>query len=254
MDIIAKSVLQYIQQQKSHAVIAGGAARDEYLNLTPRDYDIWVQGKYDFMGLISEYDVKDFRQKGEKYDASFHDNGIQEVFAFTVEGKSFDVIAYKDKFFEEDEFAKKVVEGFDFGLNMVYYDGTSIDDSNRNFRTDIDYSSMSLVNMRYMSELPNAVRRYEKFNQKYSIEQKAPQNSWKFEAPCMKLLTEKPVEKLTSYKKMYSGGLAAQNLPPATVPFGWANQADPWGPPATGNVGPAITMDEALNIELDDNF
>jgi hypothetical protein len=234
MDAIAKSVLQYIQQQKSHAVIAGGAARDEYLSLIPRDYDIWVQGKYDFMGLISEYDVKDFRQKGTSYDKAFHDNGIREVFSFSVEGRSFDVMTYKDKYFEEDEFGKKVVEKFDFGLNMVYYDGVSIDDTNRNFRDDMDISTMSLINLESMEHLPTAIRRFEKFNQKFSVQQNAPENSWAFRAPCLKLLTEKKEEyKPFGRKKLYwtaepalgewIGEIATPPVPPmpAVQAFDW---------------------------------
>jgi len=235
MDIIAKSVLQFVQKQKPHAVIAGGAARDEYLNLTPRDYDIWLQGKYDLSALINEYDVQDLKQKGQQYDGSHHDTGIREVYNFSVEGKNFDLIMYKDNYFEEEEFAHKVVERFDFGLNMIIYDGNSLDDTNKDFRADIDMGTMSLINLKNIEHLPNAVRRFEKFNQKFNVQQNTS-NAWRFSAPCLKLLTEESVsaKKKSKLSYFHGGWTAGDGAVGNTMAF----QAQPevqWEPPQFDN-------------------
>lgn len=192
MDIIVKTVLDFIQSKEnaSNSVLAGGAVRDHIYNLEPRDYDIFVPAAESNKALIKELNKEfklnnDIKKKGKVYGSNTSDIG--GVFEFNFEGKSFDVIF---KCYENDEdFGNNVIDGFDYGVNMVYYNGLYVEDSNKHFEFDRNSYSMSLIKIDNLSCLPKAMKRYYDFCEKSKM-------NLNFRAPCLEVVGgEKKQEK-----------------------------------------------------------
>lgn len=201
MDIIARGVLEYIQKDQPEAIIAGGACRDGVLGLVPKDYDIWVPANtvLNMPKLVEEFGIKDFRQKGKEYETAFHDNRIKAVWSFRVEDKEFDLITWKKDKGSEDDFPKQVINSFDYAINMVYYDGTGIDESHEEFNRDIRYQQISLINLASIGHLPNAMLRYYKMRDKIV---EGLGEEFAFRAPCLSHISPKGMkEKSNSYAK-----------------------------------------------------
>lgn len=193
MDIIVKSVLDFIQSQEGskNSIIAGGAVRDHIYKVEPKDYDVFVpidMGKPLLLmrEIDKEFGLKgSYTRKGKEYEQMTGDTS--SVFSFNFEGKDFDVVfkAYND----DEEFADKVIEKFDFGVNMCYYNGLYVEDSNKHFKYDHDNYTMSLINIDRISNLPNAMKRYQSFCEK-------TKQFFTFRAPCLELVGgEKEVKK-----------------------------------------------------------
>jgi len=259
MDILVKSVLDYIQSQAGHtnAILAGGAVRDGQLNLEPNDYDICVPSKSPkdidqlLLGIGEEFGVetlmksKDYgitsKSSRKKSSRRLKTDGqnLTSVYGFTFEGKKIDIIGH---FYEDDEeFADNVIDNFDFGINMVYDTGSFVYDNNRNYREDRDWGQISLINLLDITQLPNAMVRFNKLNDRLKAQHG---RSYIFRAPCL-LLNHPKKEKESlkfSEKMMYSDSFDAEeeDLLPAGPPVGWANAPSPAATPATGQLSPQV--------------
>lgn len=203
MDIIVKTVLDFIQSRDyaKHSVLAGGAVRDHIYDLDARDYDIFVPSSINNTYLINAIkkefglDKKhDLRQKGEEYESSNVTVDINGVYNFKFEGKDFDIIF---KAYDNDEdFGSTVVDTFDYGVNMVYYNGLYIEDSNKYFEYDRMNYSMTLVRLSHISSLPKAMTRYHNFCEKSKMK-------LVFRAPCLQVLDENKNQKKEPKKVFY---------------------------------------------------
>lgn len=169
MDIIVKTVLDFIQNKEEYknSIIAGGAVRDHVLGFQPRDYDIFVPlSKRSLPILISdikkEFGIEEVENKSKDYETSV--GTINNVSNFVFEGKEFDLIA--KSFENNEEFGDNVIKEFDYGLNMIYYNGLYIEDNNEKFRYDHNNYSMTLINMSSMYDLPKLMKRYFNFNER----------------------------------------------------------------------------------------
>lgn len=179
MDIRVKTILDFVQSKTGHehSVIAGGAVRDETLNLVPRDYDICVPvtREHTINNLLAsihkEFKVE-FTDKSSLYPVSTSKKKYAaptlRATEFTFEGKLIDIIS-KSYIPNDEKFGSTLVKEFDYGINMAYYDGLAVDDSNTYFKDDIYRHNMTLHNIDNVAALPRAMERYFKFRDKAAV-------------------------------------------------------------------------------------
>lgn len=217
MDVIAKGVLSFIQQEKKYAVLAGGAVRDSIFKIEPKDYDIFVpinglvEQEKIINAVVEEFAVKKLQSESREYALTATTRNIKNVLGFNVEGKEFDIIFVKEP--DDDEFTTNLLKTFDFGVNMVTHDGNFLDDSNPLFNEDRNYGRMTLHNLKAMSQLPKMIEKFNRINQRYG-------GGWIFGASCLMLVNEEKPEK----KKLR---WADNPLPAPPEPIAWAPQAAP---------------------------
>lgn len=224
MDIVVKGILDYIQSLEGHknTILAGGAPRDILLGLTPKDYDLCIPSRnnrqiHDLArSIVQEFNIQDMVLKTKEYEdqgrvqrkrggalslsiaqEKLHTNKLTCVYGFTFEGKKIDLIGHKED--DDEDFANEVIQGFDFGINMVYDTGSYVCDDNSNFREDLDYRSMTLVNLPRISELPKAIERYNRLSSRYK---EVFGNELRFQSTCLEL--NKPKSKVTGYDPLVS--------------------------------------------------
>lgn len=178
MNIVVISVLNHIQTFAGchNAVIAGGAARDEMFNVKPRDYDIWVPCKdnRDFHNSFQMFNLSNefaslnpvITEKTVEYETMYHATELKFVYNMKLDGDiNIDIIGFTGD--DDEDYGTTVVQSFDYGLNMIYHDGKSVDDSNENFQNDFNRHRMTLVNLKSIQEMPKAVGRFLTIKERY---------------------------------------------------------------------------------------
>lgn len=279
MDIVVKGILDYIQSLEGHknTILAGGAPRDILLGLTPKDYDLCIPSRnnkqiHDLArSIVQEFNIQDMVLKTKEYEdqgrvqrkrggalslsiaqEKLHTNKLTCVYGFTFEGKKIDLIGHKED--DDEDFANEVIQGFDFGINMVYDTGSYVYDENSYFSEDLTYRTMTLVNLPSMEELPKAMERYNRLSNRYK---EAHGQGLRFRSTCLEL--NKPKSVVTgsdkydpiSYKKLYGNSLyldEANSIGPEpqwTTAAGQAVNFHPTVQPATWAQAP--TTQEFLN-------
>lgn len=301
MDIVIKSILSYIQSLSGHTntVLAGGAPRDILLGLTPKDYDLCIPSRSPkeihelARSIVQEFKITDMVLKTKDYEDQgskrpwgrgekrlltiepTHASKLTCVYGFTFEGKKIDLIGHKED--DDEDFPNEVIQGFDYGINMVYDTGSYVCDENSNFSEDLTYRTMTLVNLPSMGELPKAMERYTRLSNRYK---EVYGEGLRFRSTCLEL--NKPKSTVSdkydpiSYKKLYGNSLyldeatsigpepqwtaaagQAVNFHPAVQPATWAqapttqeflNAID------TATLVPAFTVSTDDDIEFNDNF
>jgi hypothetical protein len=125
-----------------------------------------------------------------------HAERLTCVYGFTFEGKKIDLIGYRED--DDEDFANEVIVNFDYGINMVYDTGSYVCDDNPDFREDIDYRSMTLINLPSMGELPKAMERYNRLSNRHK---EVHGYELKFRSTCLSLNRKEEVkEDPYSYK------------------------------------------------------
>lgn len=173
MDSVVKSVLEYIQKQEGHqfSVLAGGALRDEHFGLVPKDYDLFVPSSSPRQmeelknSMIKDLGIEDVVLKGTQYESLEEHSGqkITGVYGFFYADKEFDLIGVKEE--DDGDFGDEVINKFDYGINMLWHDGITKYESMR-FQDDFYGRRMTLHNIKTIDALPQAMRRFDKFNEK----------------------------------------------------------------------------------------
>lgn len=192
MDVIVKGILDFIQGHKGYedTVIAGGAVRDEIFNLLPNDYDfcIPIKNRKDLTNL-SGIIQKEFGVSPKKNDG--YEN---PVISFVFEGKKIDLIGHYYDGESDKDFATQTIESFDYGLNMVYFNGSQICDDHEKFQSDKEYNEMSLWHLDGIQYLPKAMARFNRFNERTG-------GNLIFRAPCLSILDQPEPKKKLNIKK-----------------------------------------------------
>jgi hypothetical protein len=210
MDIVVKGILSYIQNLEGHknSVLAGGAVRDEIFGLVPNDYDFFVPSKhprdieYLVQSLGREFTLEGAICKSKDYGflkkkrVSSNGQSVLSVWGFKFEGKKIDLIGLQEN--DDEDFPFEVIRSFDYGINMVYDNGSYIDTECSDYRSDRDNHYMSLVNLHDIKGLPKAIKRFETFNER---QKKVTGEDLVFRAPCLELKGKK--EKKEHYKDTY---------------------------------------------------
>jgi hypothetical protein len=247
MDIIIKSVLDFIQtiKGKENSILAGGAVRDHVYGLTPSDYDFCVPstGKADMIELAgqvaTEFKVLPMLKSKTDYHQNDNFQRLTTVWGLELEGKKIDLIGHREE--NDEDFAQTVIEKFDYGVNMAYFNGNQVVDDYEKFKTDYEFHEMTLWNLDSISNLPNAIKRFEKFQDKLKI-------PLTFRAPVLELTSKKrksPDKKL-AYAQLYGGTNPAADLIP-----------DPWAPvntPATPTPWPPTPISTNTLNQLSDTL
>ena len=175
MDIVVKSVLEYIQKQEGHqfSVLAGGAVRDEHFGLTPKDYDLFIPSKNPRQmeelknSMIKDLGIEDVILKTtvyEKLEVNGNPQNITSVYGFMYADKEFDLIGVKEE--DDGDFADTVINSFDYGINMIYDDGVTKYAENSKFLDDLYGRRLTLHNIKTIDGLPKAMERFNKISEK----------------------------------------------------------------------------------------
>jgi len=214
MDIRAKHILNSIKKVPGleQSIIAGGACRDQYFNINPKDYDYFVPNNYlviDVLNkLIGSNGVKS--EKNYKYSKALP---IVTVINWNYEGLDIQVMI--SRYRNDEDFSENVMKSFDFGVNKIFYDGTPILNDTDEFQKDINNQTMTLYGLTNIKYLPKYVDRYNR------ISSKLP-GKWEFKCPNLKLTTEVQDEvsekgikwKTKSWQEGDVGQFVAQEFPP----------------------------------------
>jgi hypothetical protein len=197
-------------------MLAGGAIRDEFLGLTPKDYDIFVPLKhkselYSLALSVSENPIH--KSKAGDYDTI---QKIINVYGLEVAGKKIDLIGINEK--DDEDFPDIVIGAFNFGINMAYDTGSYQRSDHPYFRGDLDERRMSLRNLEDMSHLPKMVAKFNNLNERLGEGLHLA-----FRAPCLTINVQNaPVE--PTFEDIFAGAVARPAQPTTR----------PWAP--TGHV------------------
>lgn len=172
MDIVAKTVLDFVQSLEGceNSVIAGGSVRDYLMpgNNQPRDYDIFIPMTDFKQSLVVNKAIKELiknevtpKNKGEYPETAF------TVDAFEYEGKLFDLIFRKD-IKDTEDFGSELIETFNFGINMAFYDGLSVNTNNK-FDEDKNYYYATLYDVDSEESLVKSMEKYLSLRDKYGL-------------------------------------------------------------------------------------
>lgn len=264
MDIVVKGILSYIQNLEGHknSVLAGGAVRDEIFGLVPNDYDFFVPSKhprdieYLVQSLGREFTLEGAICKSKDYGflkkkrVSSNGQSVLSVWGFKFEGKKIDLIGLQEN--DDEDFPFEVIRSFDYGINMVYDNGSYIDTECSDYRSDRDNHYMSLVNLHDIKGLPKAIKRFETFNER---QKKVTGEDLMFRAPCLELRGKKE-KKENPYRDIYEEAVSF----PTTVSGTFVREGlDTFRTAVSGTftesqfVNPAPTLNEILNSQRTTN-
>lgn len=189
MDIIAREVLALIQKSEGfeNSIIAGGSVRDFLLGQKEKtsDFDIFIPfvGNTEVSGIFwRSYEnlLEVLKQKNgsslkfidiyngiDSYSGEpfFENTIIREKFEY--KGKVFDLVFSKvdtiDKYQSVGDF---IVGKFNFGINMCYFDGFSIIESDK-FAKDLDNKTITLYTLTNINHLSHHINKFNKINEKH---------------------------------------------------------------------------------------
>ena len=178
MDIRARDLLGKIRKIKGaeNAVIAGGAVRDVILGYEPKDYDIFIPAE-GFKGVVETLGI-DTKSHPESKEYQQSIASLKAVRQGEYEGIKFELM--KNQLANDDNFGKNVISTFDFGICMAYYEGANLLREADEFISDRDNHRMSLLKLRNIQELPKAVSRFNRLNEKLG-------NKFYFHCPLLKI-------------------------------------------------------------------
>ena len=247
MDIRARDLLSKIKdiESSSFSIIAGGAARDEYLNKPVRDYDFYIPSTAyrDVCNILKGIDAS-------VPENSYPGEVISEVLNISYEGIPCQLI-FSD-LENADDFPQRVLNTFDYGICKIYYEGSSILVDSEEFNKDAKSETMTLYKLDHISHLPKAITRFNYLNEKLG-------GFWEFRCPLLELKDDgtkttkiKKLNNITALDRLVAGrerdvvnNFVAQRavdwnmLPNPGQRVGW-NIADPivWGGPGLGEFNP----------------
>lgn len=210
MDIRARDLLAKIRNIKGaeNSVIAGGAVRDVALGYEPKDYDIFVPASgYRAVVETLGIDTKGHPQSKE-YQTSLP--VLKAVRQGEYEGIKFELMKMSVE--NNEDFGKNIIKDFDYGLCMIYTEGGAVLREADEFISDRDNRRMTLHKLRSIADLPKAVMRFNRLNEKL-------ENKYHFHCPLIKL--DRPKEKDLS---VYSYVSHYDNLRLDPIPFARRNR------------------------------
>ena len=213
IDIRIRHILSYLRETEGaeQTILAGGAVRDSYLGIEPKDYDFFIpkNGFHKSLEVLKGMTESEPVFAKEKY--GYADGlPIFSVCNFKYEGLDLQIMG--SKYPNEEDFPQKVLNHFDFGINMIYYTGSSILEDTPEFHNDIDTMTMNLYNLTDLKYLPKYMDRYFRINRKLG-------NQYLFNCPQLKLVDKDGNEVKEESKK--------KDSPKAHVPS-YLNIDDTW--------------------------
>jgi hypothetical protein len=178
MDIRARDLLGRIRKISPQAVIAGGAVRDDLLGVEPKDYDFFIPFK-EYPNVVREFNGGKRHPKSKDYTTSHSD--ISDVYQFEYEGIKVELM--RSRFDPSEDFGQKVIQSFDFGICMAYYEGSSLIRDTDKFQEDVKNGTMTLYKLQRISDLPRSIDRFNRLNGRLG-------GRYKFTSPRLQLLKD----------------------------------------------------------------
>jgi len=165
MDMRARHLLSVIRADKrwSNSIIAGGAVRDEYFELQPKDYDFFVPFDYNVLDTLTK-EIGSHPVKSDKNYRYSRSLPIVDVFDWKYEGIEVQVMV--TRFPNDENFTKKVMDSFDFGINKIFYEGSYVLEDTPEFQKDAKSKILTLYSLTDLKYLPKYMDRYTRINKK----------------------------------------------------------------------------------------
>lgn len=157
-----------LKQMPPGSVIAGGAIRDWYLDVEPKDIDVFTGGQIPpddpptqecffteaFNPRSGLYRIDNYYERQEEYQAM---GNIQLVSSGQMLGYRVDLVEMTDFTGGDD-----LIEGFDFAMNQMWFDGDLV---YRNNAAVQDLANHTVTLLRD-DRLERSLRRFERFNER----------------------------------------------------------------------------------------
>ena len=146
--------------KKNHFIVAGGAPRDLTLGVTPKDIDLFLHCNtaYEFDKLKPNLEL--FIGRGTKVEEKKKYYGPRQthgVWNYNFKGTELQIILFNSRAQSEEEFAKDVMEHFDFGICKIYYDRTGEVQMTDDFLDDQFNKKLTLVKFGTPAQLRKAI-------------------------------------------------------------------------------------------------
>ena len=143
-----------LAQMPPGSVIAGGAIRDWYLGVEPKDIDVFTGGTADGNPRSGLFRIDNYYERQEEYQAM---GNIQLVSSGQLLGYRVDLVEMTD--FTD---GATLVKGFDFAINQMFYGGKFI------LRTVAAINDLAnhTVTLLRDDRLERSLRRFERFNER----------------------------------------------------------------------------------------
>ena len=180
MDIRARHVLSILRSfpWSKNAILAGGAVRDEYFGIEPKDYDFFIP--HNFNPVTELANVLKVPAVSHKIDYKYSKGlPIKKVYNYAFDG--IDVQVMVTRFDDTEDFPNQIMNSFDYGINMIYYEGASILRDTEKFHKDFEEKTLTLYHLTDLKYLPKYMDRYTKINTKLG-------GKFKFKCPNLQLV------------------------------------------------------------------
>lgn len=209
MDIRARTILSLIKSIKGaeQSIIAGGAVRDSFFDVPPKDFDFFIPDDA-FKQVIQEvrreiapksppppvpypssgYFIKKSVDKLADYVTSYggifakeksEHPDLKDVVDLEYEGIQLQLMSVPH--LNDDEFALKVIDRFDYGINMAYYDSGVVIRDTEKFQFDLNNRRMTLYQLFRMEDLPKTMEKFNRVSAKLG-------GRWEFHSPRLSLV------------------------------------------------------------------
>jgi len=161
--IIGQALLQQIKQFIPDAVIAGGYVRDHVLGGKFKDIDVFIPVKnfQSFNLTLSKLKIDGLT----KADVINQYKGYKTFYTsdFLFHNIPVQIIGHR---ITEGGFAERLLESFNYDIDKMYYDGTDTIISDV-AEVDKKNKTCTLSSLKEMSYLTTALKKYERFKEKY---------------------------------------------------------------------------------------
>lgn len=168
IDIIGQLLLKDLQKidKFKSAVIAGGMVRDSHLGGDWKDIDIFTPVNVTLGDIVNFEKInlvsKDQGLPPKKYGPAFK----YKVYNFTYHDTIPVQIVYSAQYDSTLPYGEDLIQRFNYGIDQAYWDGEK-EGSTEQFKSDIKHSYATLTKLDYLSNLPDAMEKFNRLKQKY---------------------------------------------------------------------------------------
>jgi hypothetical protein len=177
MDMRARDLLSKIRNIKGaeNAVIAGGAPRDTHLGIEPKDYDFFIP-EGGFQSVIELFKEVKKHPDSKQYSKSIHPLSV--VYQAEYEGIKVELMRMKLE--NNEQFGENLMDTFDFGICMTWYEGATLLRQTDKFEKDVSSATMTLYKLDHIEKLPNVMGRFNRLNERLG-------NKYSFRCPLLRI-------------------------------------------------------------------
>jgi len=168
IDIIGQLLLKDLQKinKFKSAVIAGGMVRDSHLGGDWKDIDVFSPVPVTLADVVNLEKINLVLKDGGLSPKKYGPTGTYKVYNFTYHDTIPVQIIYSTQYDTSIPYGEDVIRKFNYGIDQAYWDGEK-EGSTEQFKSDIKHSYATLTKLDYLSDLPNAISKFNRLQAKY---------------------------------------------------------------------------------------